>query len=585
MRFWVNKAVYILISLLLVIPPTTPVFASALADDGLQVSGGDIRRLERVLRRNSIPVDAPNSEQMEKLFRARSAAHRLRLSQIYLDVVKDPEFLIKFPEFKPLVADSKRTVEALLEHDASKGSAEAAKAIKVLSLTQGINIRNPPKGFNEKDTKLVTETMKEAIHDLNFVDGAKMEAKYKALSPNQVWAHLHESLTETMDFYDTFKSRQAELAKNGEPLLSPSKWLEKLEGEGSLSAEQKKDNVLKKRLAVYLETKDPLKNPQNFAKADDFMNLPTKEFKPLLEKTFQERGKSLLAAANTSSGKGLRKLAAVGKPLVKGTGIGFAATGAVDYLVDPEKANLTDAIAGSNILTTPIATADCDSVACEDFFKSCRTELNVEKATQAQLLAHKNFSMCLDTFFLKPLDRQAEKRQDATFDNFMSQFSPAVRNLSCTPDSNVVKVEMISEKKIHSQKLVFDSSGSVERVLRDDPDLKLQDNLVFNNSKAQLLQRCDESKKCLSSYEMKTVQDTSLYFWRDDRYVGKVPIDSFKWAKKSSQLAEHQGTSIYKCCQNKMCQQFFIDRVSNFNRAKERHRQQVEEQKLQAGTR
>ncbi|MBC7458573.1 MAG: hypothetical protein H7235_09860, partial [Bdellovibrionaceae bacterium] len=113
--------------------------------ENLKVTDAEISRLESILKKNSVAVDQQQIQSLEELFRSRSTAHRLRLSQVYLQMVTDPKFVKEFPEFSPLVNKSKKTVTALLEHDASKGSQETAKAIRVLSLTQGIDYRNPPK--------------------------------------------------------------------------------------------------------------------------------------------------------------------------------------------------------------------------------------------------------------------------------------------------------------------------------------------------------------------------------------------------------------------------------------------------------
>lgn len=509
---------------------------------------------------------------LEDLFRTRTTAHRLRLSQIYIEMAKDPLFTKEFPEFKPLVNKSKKTVTALLEHDASKGSAETAKAIRVLSLTQGLNYRDLPQNLSAEDRKLIRKTMTDAIDDLNTMDNKFMTEAVNKVSPGAKWTRAHDTLTETIDFYDTYKSRQAELAKNGKPLSPPSEWIEKLEAEGHYTEEEKKHNALKKRLAKYLEAKDPLSNPAKFAKAEDFTHLAkSSTFSADLEDSFVSKGKTLIKqAARLQKMQSLSRLASFGKA-VPGS---FALMYGLTYLASPETANATDALAS---FTMSSETSNCDSVKCHNFFKECAAKLKLKTIHQSEIAAHKDFPKCLADFFKLPLDKQTELRDDINLDRILNSYAPGVINLTCTANGTIAETEVIDDDhKILSHKIIFSETSTPAQILRDDPSNDFHDRLVYSKSKAQLFQHCVGSTNC-KNYEINEMLDIKLGFWRDDklpRFVSgpmeQVSINSFKWARKGHQLAENEADAVKNCCNDNSCQQFFTDRKNAYESARKK---------------
>jgi hypothetical protein len=221
-------------------------------------------------------------------------------------------------------------------------------------------------------------------------------------------------------------------------------------------------------------------------------------------------------------------------------------------------------------------------VNCHWFFQDCAQKLKVldKKNSPNEILANAKFSVCLNSFFSLPLEVQTEKRQDSNLDAFLTAFSPAVRNLTCSEDATVAQVEVFKEpKKTFSHKMIFNPAGETAQVLRDDSASGIQDRLLFAGSNAQLFQQCLPSKTC-QNFDTKDVLEVMLGFWRDDRRppfmglpVNRFPLDSFKWARKGHQLATYQTSSIQKCCRSNSCQQFFTKRHQTYERAVQKQRQ------------
>lgn len=534
----------------------------AVAAPELKTSDADITRIEALFKKIGQVESEAKRDELEKLFRARSAAHRLRLSQVFLKISKDKEFLKHFPEFAPLIHNSKKTVTALLEHDASKADAATAKAIRVLSMSQGLNYRNPPPGVSAEDKDLIVRTMKNAIDDLNTIDDDAMTNVLKKVSPNQAWTKSHDALTETIDFYDTFKSRQAELAKDGKPLVSPSEWIKKLEGEGFYSSEEKKENILKKRFAKYLETTDPLANSKTFAKAEDFAHLTNSaNFTEDLEKTFASKGNDLVRQATKM--QAMQRLSRFAN-VAKGVPMSYAIMAGIDYVASPETANATDMLANFTMSTE---TSNCDTNECHQFIKDCKSTLKIKTIALTELIARDDFSKCLAEFFNLPLEVQTKRRRaDVNLDRLLARFSPNVDTLQCSADGLSVQTYLKNNDSTSlSTKIIFSSKGDTNQIVGTTADQKKQNRLIFSNSEAQVFQNCSTLTSC-ENYEIKDMLEIKLGIWRSDKLpriasgpLRQVDIDSFLWARKAHQLAANQTDSIKKCCSESSCQRFFSD--------------------------
>ena len=510
----------------------------AFAAPELKTSEADITRLQTIYKKIGHLESEAKRIELEKLFRARSAAHRLRLSQIFLKISQDKNFLKEFPEFEPLVKNAKKTVTALLEHDASKADAATAKAIRILSMSQGLNYRNPPPGLSAEDKELIVRTMKNAIDDLNTIDDEAMANVLKKVSPNNAWKKAHDALTETIDFYDTYMARQAELAKDGKPLISPSEWIEQLEREGFYSEEEKKENVLKKRFAKYLEKANPLSDATSFAKAEDFAKLANSlHFTEDLEKAFSSKGRGLVLKAVVMDT--MHTLSRLGSRFATGAPLSYSLLAGAEYVMAPETANLTDTLAHFTMSTD---TANCDSTGCLEFVKTCAALLKTNATSFNQLSTRDDFSKCVHQFFNLPLKVQTQRRRDDdNLDRLLDRFAPRLETLTCAPDGKSVQTQIDGEDKTSiPTNLIFSSSGAnLSQIAAIDPEQKKQNRLFFSNAGAQSFQNCTTSTSC-KNYEIKDLLNIKLGIWRSDKLprpangpLQQVDIDSFKWARKA----------------------------------------------------
>lgn len=538
----------------------------ALADEAFKVDSAAVQRLEALLKENAVKTVTPDFNEMEKLFRARQAAHRIRLSQIFMTLTKDPKFIKDFPEFKPLIDSPASTVKVLLEHDAGKAFDATKPAIRALSLLQGFDYRNPNKGLPEDVDKMIRKILKDAIDDINLADKNHMSAKLQSISPNANWTRLHINLTETLDFYDTYKSRQAELAGDGRKLVPPSNWIAKLEADGHYTPEQLKESELKKRFAVALETIDPLKNPTAFAKTADFsksvpLNLSSEV--SWINGLFNNKGASLVSAAKrveyvatarefaSLTGAGLRKA-----PVLLPAAIG------AEYLVAPEKTiSVNDLIASA---TFTFETYNCDTRHCSDFARRCATKHDLpETLSFNQLARTEKFILCINDFFEQPIELQTEQRGDRVLNELFSQFSPGVIDLSCKKENSMLSVTVKTRPQPNQQDLqtiLYNQVGEPQKMLRDS---KKEDQLFMLRSIPVLLQHCKSNVDC-KNYTIDEILDQKNYFWKDRESsfgslisTNKNPNSSLVWAKDGQKLIERHSKKIYECCQKPECQNYY----------------------------
>lgn len=508
----------------------------------------------------------------EEIFYARTNSHRLRLSEIYLEMTRDPDFQKKFPEFKPLLKDSTETMKTLLAHDASKVDEKARHAVRTLAMLQGYDYRNPNPGLKPEVDAIVREKLKDAIDDINRSDKAVMEALYKRKSPE--WVRLHKSLTDVLDFYDTYKSRQLEFAKDGRRLVPPSEWLEKLNKEKQIGAPQEKDLDLMRRFAGFVEEKDPLKDSHKFTHAPDFFSDSKQGFKEYQERKFEKRAQSLLSQTKSPGimKRFVRVSSSVKTSALRTGGVFGAVEGAfltADYLIDPEQ------VSSERVLDGFVYSAEvsrCQTVGCHQFLKSCRDLLKQPESISLETLPqHSDFDRCLASFFSKPLEAQQKARFDVDLNNLLKKVSPLITGLTCEKREGEMKIGISTlgeSQQEEFQTLYVDSKGLAHKL---EQNLPFQSRIFFSSGKPQRLQNCPSLNQC-RSFPFEQVRDEKLYFWKDDRnqVIRKlspsiqIPLEAFRWAKRSEPFMQYQQKSIASCCERKSCQDSLELRSRNY---------------------
>lgn len=543
--------------------------ANVIADDAFKVDAAAVQRLETLLKENAVATTHPDFNEMEKLFRARQAAHRIRLSQIFMNLSKDPKFIKDFPEFKPLIDSPAKTVKVLLEHDAGKAFDATKPAIRALSLLQGFDYRNPNKGLPEDVDKMIRKVLKDAIDDINLADKNHMSAKLQSISPNPTWTRLHINLTETLDFYDTYKSRQAELAGDGRKLVPPSNWIAKLEADGHYTPEELKESDLKKRFAVALETIDPLKNPSNFAKTSDFSKAASANLgaeASWINGLFNNKGAAIVGAAKrveyVTTARGLVSMTGAG---LRKTPVLLPAAVGLQYLAAPEKTmSVNDLVAGA---TFSFDTHNCDTPRCGDFVRRCAAKYDLPTTLSFNRLARtEEFNLCISDFFEQSFELQSEQRGDSAINQLFSQFSPGVFDLSCKKENGTLAVTVKTSpqpNQFELQTILYNHLGEPQKMLRDS---KKEDQLFMLRSIPVLLQHCKSNVDC-KNYTIDEILDQKNYFWRDRESkfgnlinTNKNPNSSFAWARSGQQLIERHSKKIHECCQKSECQNYFARR-------------------------
>ncbi|MEZ0392143.1 MAG: hypothetical protein ACAH59_08015 [Pseudobdellovibrionaceae bacterium] len=498
----------------------------------LQVQEKTVQELEQLLRQNQIQISSSSETEKEALFRARSTAHRLRLAQIYLNLSKDPEFLKQFPQYKSLVQDSTATVNGILEHDVAKGLEKTKSAIQVLSKLQGYDQYTVPPGTSKEAHGRIKTILKAAVSDINSVDDEAMEKKYKALGKSEAWIRNHRNLTEVLDYYDTYKSRQSELAQNTRKLESPSQWLEHLE-----------DKTPEKiKLAKFLENKDPLKDKHLFAKAEDFLE-SKKATSEGIEEKFQGKSREILWSAK---GKSIGRLTVGATRRLKGGALGSAASLGLAALLTPEDVSGEEAIQG---LAIALETASCDTHGCQAFMQSCARKMGLTEPFRLEQIAKSpKKEICLKEFFDLPLEQQTELRRDGNLNRFFLQHAPRVVDIKCDKNPSSVEVETDQNKERYTQLFYFSPKGELQRLTR-----KTESSLdSFNFGESALLQHCPPQGGNCKNLPLNGTSSLPLQ-WA----FRQIPLDSYRWLQRHQKMAEAQSDQILSCCQRQSCQSYF----------------------------
>jgi hypothetical protein len=534
------------------------VFAEAPAPASFLVHEETIQKLEAVLADASIAKSPYKREYLQRLFQARVAAHRLRLSQVFLELAKDPSFSKNFPEFSPLMNNTNKTLEILLKHDASKSAESTRLAAKALALLQGYDFKNANKSLSPQMNSFVNQVGLDAVHDINMSDDKIISGALKSIGPNAEWSRLHKNLTEVIDFYDTYKSRQSELAKGGRNLVKPSEWMKKLMSEGHYSAQEMAEMPAKLRFAEFIEKSDPLKNSRGFASSTDFLKLGETEGAKAAEVGFVQGSKELMKKAGAiQAGRAFKNLAmkAGGLPVKVAVGLGLLVTTGT---IDAETA--FDILVPFQFKSTE--TSNCDSVNCDRFMKDCAKLLKLPvAATTREVVGAEHFQLCAEKFFRQDLEKQTELREDANLDRVLAQFSPNIRTLNCSKDSAKIEINRPG-KQNYFMNFIYGPKGQLSIIKREGNGDFEREQILANDWSHSQFEHCDQNKTC-RRYPVKEFALKNLYFSLD-----KTPIESFAWAQKSSDVVNFEGDRIYRCCQKSACENFFTERVTKFNAAK-----------------
>lgn len=547
------KNIFLNISLIFFIFLATSAFAKFEA----KVTSQTITTLQQELLKAGVLKNVTQIEDLVKTFKASTAAHRLRLSEIFADLAKDPKFIKQFPEYKTLVENPSKTIEILLTHDAGKAVQETTLAVRALALLQGFDVRNPNKGLSAELDAKVRKTLKDAIDDVN---AAEKKFVGKSFFDRRV-----NSLAEVLDYYDTYKSRQGEIAKDGRKLLKPSEWLDFLNKGKELSAEAIEINASKVKLAVFVESTDPLKNPSRFTQTADIMKKVATKPVGEIASLFNQAGKKLVAAsyeARTVRGTiGLLGQGAKRMPLIT---IGITAA---EYLISPEEFSLQKNIEDTVVsLSMSGQTAMCATIGCNMFMRECAKRIGLQSTSEyPEVMKHGDYKHCVSDFFKLPLAEQNLKRQDPDLNQILQEYSPRIHNLSCQKKSDGslrALVESVPHpKELESQALEYNSAGGIESTIRL-PDR--EDQIRFKDNQAVSLKHCNLGDKC-KDYPILNVKQEKTYFWKDEKsfvsekIISKIPNNSFNWAKANSSLIEMQSAKIHDCCFDSTCRLYFTE--------------------------
>ncbi len=541
-----------------------------------------LQEVEDILNQYPVGSQTLTPTQLENLFAARQSAHRLRLSELIMKLNKDPDFLNKFPEFKPLMKDLPKTVAAALQHDAKKASDETKNAAKILARTEGIYYRNIPKEIPSPYRERLAYLMKGAVDDINVADKLHMDSTLKSLSSDPEWRTLHDKFVSVLDYYDTYKSRQLEMNGGTSKLKPPSEWLDIVAKESG----SKENNELEKKFAQFLEQKDPLRDASKFSQAEDFLK-PTASGTPQgsqtarINKSFDVKAKALIPDPKIAF-----QVPKVGKLLMALDGLKKSAYAAVviegiKYVINPDEATWRSTLEG---LIQTDGISNCQTITCGQFRESCEALTHAPANSSLESLAkQKDFQLCLDRFFQLPLEKQTSIRGDRGLDIFLNFVSPSVVGLSCSKNGTETKVDVETrdrENNITKQALSYSSKGLIRRYSSVQTD-EAEEIVMPLQPQDQRLKHCYGPKNC-DYYDMTRVASERLYFWKQqlgpwDKDPRNIPIDAFKWARNATHLVRDNSKQVLECCDRKSCKDYFdmIERNTN------RHKQELAAKKTQ----
>jgi hypothetical protein len=552
-----------------------------------------IQQVLKTLESSGINFSQDGISRAEESFRAKSASHRLRLSEIFLDVSSDPKFTDNFPEFKPLLENKQETVKMLLKHDAAKVAEGTKDAIKTLSLLQGYSLRNRNESLNPEADKKIKEALKNAIDDINASDKKIMAEALDTIKDPKA-RKLHEALAEVLDYYDTSKMRQNELAKDGDKLKSTLEWLEEMEASGRGGTPE--EMALKKKFAELLDTKDPLKDTSKFTTESHFKGQSTRQIDDEFvqrSQNLEKRAQTLSKSATISVAEAAPKSVGAAKNLATGTAelgtqaakaiakgaAGAALVSGAAYVISPESVSGSDAVNGTGFAYSKHAGFCDESLECQKFAKFCAEHMNIEyngnpgqvfsKFPSFELDDNPNvlkrkikvkdlgFEKCANYFYNLPLETQSKMRQDGDLDKLFGKYTPNVRSLTCKKEADrsliitttTVQPSAVLEGQSDAyidQQIHYDNLGNLTKLTRGD------DVVFYHNMEPSTYQRCTRDSNCKSTV-IKEIREKKQYFWRKDE------LEPYRWVLNNEKLIKKQSDALKACCDSKSCLDYFAN--------------------------
>lgn len=438
-------------------------------------------------------------------FKAQSNAHRLRIAERGAQLLRNPDFIRQFPEFRSIAKRPQEAVEALLSHDSNKDSLSSRSSImRTLTENYGVNYRSLPVGSPQR---VQIESAANALTRLDAATEAKEIAKRFHSKEAQ------KALTKLMhilDLHDTAVSRGIEM---GSKLQPASQWVV--------------HNPELRSLAHYVEATEPT-----------FKHLDLYNSATVREHGFRNMSQTLVSSSKGPSkpikiakakGKGLSKVGKLVTPVL----VGMEVMGGAHNPDRPVGENLVIGLTGTS------STSDCQTLGCNQFFNLCKNQLGVESGRDE----------CIDWFFQHPLDVQENWRRDIDLNNIMSEVSKGISNLTCEERESETVIHFDLRLKAgerQSQRFKWPKPNSQkQRVIGivNPKNGEINERILFNGAKPSLVQKCSTpSGSSCSNHSAASVSFVGLIAPRSHRVLN---------------LMEVQGSKLNECCQSERCQRYF----------------------------
>lgn len=475
----------------------------------------------------------------------KAGAHRLRLSDAILTALSHPEFLERFPEFRPLAAQLEKVIRVVSQHDWYKNTmSKNSSVIQTLAKADAIGVDYRSLEPNNRFRK----AMEEAIKTLNGADDARWSKLLEAEFKNPAQRKLVSDLVTAADWYDVPFARGTDFGAHRE-------------GHLKRPIEHGRDWILSQQKIHGLpnESVNRMVGIADFFDVHiDYKAIAARHSPESLKKVTFEKGLSgLLNVARLRTPGAIH----VAKTKMRGA-VGSvlslipSALTAGEIINDPKSVDpkdLASDLAGSVAFGYLTSTGDCDTPECGEWLDECRTQNLDDQA-------------CMRLFFTYPLERQSSLRLNPETNKRLASASGRVDELKCekNPEDGTLVARLQFSKPgnvVFHQILQFGKSGKVTKSqVRNLSELSPRHHIMSYDQSgvAGNLQyySVDENR-----YKNLPAEEWTSHVTHLISFESRATNDSLESAVQAHRLVETNAAQILRCCERVACREG-IDKVT-----------------------
>lgn len=521
---------------------------------------------------------AKRSKEVEQ-FKREQAAHKMRLVQHAYDVLNNPELYKKLPELTFMKDKIPEILSYVASHDSSKILfSEDNKIVANLATLNGTRVSELAEGDIKKIEGL------KAIKNITSIDTTveTMEAVERFKDPIQ-----REKVVQFLTMLDKNEVAVARAKEMGGKVKSATDFI----ATATTISDDEKRGLLK--IGRVLE-----QNEFSYSeKVKSIVEVDYKKFDRLVSEFYQEKklgnykpsnnvrdylrqADGLFSAKSANRSKQIRNLKSSYKSLGKVSGVytilaaGYTVT---EFATDTSRMNFANI---SSDLLGASETYFCSGTICNDFFRECRKNLQVQNPTiTSEELMDLDWDSCEGYFFSLSLEEQSKYTESPEVLNYLTREKgiPVVQDIACE-DVKGLAIHDENSKWQKTTKYIFNKRKIKFKTKYFDYETqKNQDSVQILQLDADKGLFKKETLRCFSSEEYPDENYELSLFTNEKNYstvrctnknscsnlgsaLSTVTGLGMYQSKRVLKLLSLQNKNIENCCEQKKCRQFFADK-------------------------